>query len=408
MTKTRLVAPAALNTILAGRFMSASLSTITSIFISVEAMALSGSPAAVGIFVALRMVGSAAGGALSARSRRRIGLSKLFFAADFVAALAMLFCFALPAAWSLTGLAVVTFILGASFGLSQISLLSTAPDLVGAQGRHRLNGQIQIVQSAATIGGGVILGMTSAILQMETFLLFGALIFVTSSLLTSARAPQLKIGAPQVQAAATSRCGIFKVGLPAVFICVIVARLVEAFGSGMHNVGFPVLSTSFDPSNQAQLAGWLFGAWGLGKMIAGLTIARSLAWARITDIHLPQIFVVMVVLTFAMFWMVFSVTALLAYLIFAFLAGLFDAATEVCYYSTLQGAEPVLRDRMISFGYMAERLALFSGILLAGLILEVVSLTIAASILYGAAILITVLVAFVLWRYVNLTIPDVP
>lgn len=55
--------------------------------------------------------------------------------------------------------------------------------------------------------------------------------------------------------------------LSAIVMLVIGARFVEAFGSGTHNVGFPIRSQLFDANQPAFLYGWLMAVWSVSNRV---------------------------------------------------------------------------------------------------------------------------------------------
>ena len=106
---------------------------------------------------------------------------------------------------------------------------------------------------------------------------------------------------------------------------------------------------------------------------------------------MTMVFMATNIRTFCFFLAVFQVDTLLLYIVFAFLAGLFDAATEISYYSCMQVDSRSLRDRLLNISYAVERLALFSGILIAGWVLEIIPLVPASALIYGGTILLVLL-----------------
>ena len=389
-----LIGPNVIRIMLSGRFLSTAVSNILAVIISIRLLEITNSAFLVGLVVALRMGGSAVGALISAKALARWGLPKLLLSTDIGAALMLIIVFILPAAVEVISLLAASFILGATFGISNITMLSVGPELVGTKDRHHLNGKIQSVQALAVVCSGLLTGLLYSSGQISLTFALAAVAFLAAGLLTSIRAPILPEGA-QAAPAKTGRKSIRSVllaGLPLVFVLLIMSRVAEALGSGVHNVGFPILSADFNPQNQAILAGWLLSAWGAGKILAGFIVPALLKRYDSSVNRIANAFMFFNIMTFVFFLAIFQVDTLWGYLLFAVLAGIFDAATEISYYSCLQSTERSLRERLLSVSYIVERLALFTGILGAGVVLDQLALKDAALFIYLATILFVVLV----------------
>ncbi|WP_256121883.1 hypothetical protein [Burkholderia sp. A2] len=174
--------------------------------------------------------------------------------------------------------------------------------------------------------------------------------------------------------------------LSAIVMLVIGARFVEAFGSGTHNVGFPIKSQLFDANQPAFLYGWLMAVWGVGRLASAAVTPRLLE--RLESRHRPlePYFIVLLILTFACFLGVFEVRGMPGMLGFVLLAGVFDAATETIYYSLLQSTPAASRDRVIGISYVAERAGLGLGMLAVGSVFSRLGTDVTALLFYGGSI----------------------
>ncbi|MDJ0820654.1 MAG: hypothetical protein QNJ09_02445 [Paracoccaceae bacterium] len=369
------------------------------VILSIRILELTDSAFLVGVNVALRMGGSAFGALVAARLTRTVGLPRTLLGADVAAALILIVVAVLPAATEVYGLLLAGLVLGITFGVSNITMISVGPELVGRDQKHLWNGRIQAAQALAVVCSGLVTGLLYASGAADSHMSLAAAGFVLAGLLTSGGAPMLPDSGPS-PAQNTGRLGFFRAlsaGLPIVFALLVLARMGEALGSGVHNVGFPLLSAEYDTVNQALLAGWLLAAWGVGKTISGLALPPILRRFS-SNGAVAMVFMGANILTFVFFMAIFQADALLFFITLALLAGLFDAATEISYYSCLQIKDRTLRDRLLSVSYMVERLALFTGILAAGYVLDRMPLASASALIYGVTIML-VAVAWVVFVF---------
>lgn len=390
---TALIGTPAIRSILTGRFCSAAISTILMVVFSIRVIDLTDNVILVGVIVALRMVGSALGALVAPRLSRVLGLPRLLLNADLAAAVIVVIAALVPASGEVSALLVAAFVLGVTFVISNITMISVGPELVGKDQKHVWNGRVQTAQALAVVFSGLLTGLIYASGPVLWLLVISAIGFVITGFITSFHAPNLP-DEPPTSAAGTLNSGITQAvaaAVPLIFVLLIVARAGEALGSGVHNVGFLLLSAEYDIQNQATLAGWLLAAWGVGKVVSGFAVPPILGRHFAENTAMTMVFMATNILTFCFFLAVFQVDTLLLYIVFAFLAGLFDAATEISYYSCMQVDSRSLRDRLLNISYAVERLALFSGILIAGWVLEIIPLVPASALIYGGTILLVLL-----------------
>ncbi|MGV1802008.1 hypothetical protein [Agrobacterium vitis] len=324
-------------------------------------------------------------------------LAQVLLGADLVAAAIMLFGSLTPAFAEPIYILSAAFALGLCFGISNITLLSVGPEIAGSEGRYKFNGQLLSMQAAATVVSGLTVGFVYAAGPITYHLIIAGFVFLFSGALTAVRARGIRIATSTTPKKRGRLLDIATAGFSLAVILMILGRGIEAFGSGVHNVGFPLLSAAFDPTSKARLAGFLLSAWGIGRIFSGFIVPKLLKHLSANTSKIAAFFFVANALTFVFFMAVFQLTSLPEILCFAALAGLFDAATEIAYYSYLQANTSELRDKLLSTSYILERLALFSGILLAGFMLGHFSLPAASALIYSASIFfIAVFAAFFL------------
>ena len=83
------------------------------------------------MIVALRMVGSALGALVAPRLSRVLGLPRLLLNADLAAAVIVVIAALVPASGEVSALLVAAFVLGVTFVISNITMISVGPELVG-------------------------------------------------------------------------------------------------------------------------------------------------------------------------------------------------------------------------------------------------------------------------------------
>lgn len=364
-------------------------STMISIVLATYALDVTGSAALLGLTMASRLLGAVAGGAAVPRLGR-FSRRTLIFSAEAGGALAIGALAVSSRAADTTLIYVVPFFIGLFQGMYRVSIMSEVPDMVGQAGRHRFNAILSATDGVSVVGGSLIASIVTQYLTYKNVFLIDAITFAISAvsflMLVGSmprRAASPDAGhAPAPAAMASSGTARY---LSAVVMLVIGARFIEAFGSGTHNVGFPIRSQRFDANHPAFLYGWLMAAWGVGRLGSAAVTPRVLERLEWRRQPLQPYFIALLIVTFACFLGVFEVHAMAAMLGFALLAGIFDAATETVYYSLLQSAPTASRDRVIGVSYVAERAGLGLGMLAVGFAFAQLGTDVTALVFYGAS-----------------------
>ncbi|MDR5780692.1 MFS transporter [Caballeronia sp. LZ065] len=362
-------------------------STMISIVLAAYALTVTDSAALLGLAMALRLLGSVAAGAAMPRLR---GLSRrtMIFAAEAGSGLAIgVLAVSSPRADAVL-IYMVPFLIGFFQGIYRVCIMSEVPEMVGQAGRHRFNAILSATDGIAVVSGSLIASVVTQALAYKTVFLIDALTFALSALVfvtLVGRMPRRRLPAPPVRSEGVKPAVAMR-HLSTLVMFVIGARFVEAFGSGTHNVGFPIKSQVFDIHQPVFLYGWLMAAWGAGRLVSAAVTPRVLERLEGRNRSLEPYFIGLLMLTFACFLGVFEWHGMAGMLGFVWLAGIFDAATETVYYSLLQSAPAASRDHVIGTSYVVERTGLGLGMLTVGLAFSSLGTEAAAALFYGGSI----------------------
>lgn len=363
-------------------------STMISIVLATYALEVTGSAALLGLTMASRLLGAVAGGAAVPRLSR-FSRRTLIFAAEAGSALAIGVLAMSSRAADASLIYFVPFFIGLFQGIYRVSIMSEVPEMVGQEGRHRFNAILSATDGVSVVGGSLLASVITQYLAYKSVFLIDSITFAISAiafLMLVGNMPRRHRPAEETHAAAAGALPRAARYLSVIVMLVICARFVEAFGSGTHNVGFPIRSQLFDPNQPAFLYGWLMAVWGVGRLVSAAVTPRLLE--RLESRHQPlePYFIALLILTFACFLGVFEVRGMPGMLGFVLLAGIFDAATETIYYSLLQSTPAALRDRVIGISYVAERTGLGLGMLAVGFVFSRLGTDVTALLFYGGSI----------------------
>lgn len=364
--------------------------------IATYALTLSASPIYLGILLAVRMVGSVAGGFLSPPMVRRWGFGPMIITSDLGGALTMLALALAPVHWDLNILPIAVFFAGFFHGTFRVSLMAKVPDFLGEDQRHRLNAIFASIEGIAVIVGGIAAASVYTYMPVKYIFMIDAITFVIAALAF------YRFGSGLIQKEARdenqpkgeqtsnthSHVGLIPKILVTAFAIVLMTRFIEAFGSAAHNVGFPIISNSFGPENPAYLFGWMMAVWGIGKLVSNLITPKQLERSETDSNSILPLFYLYLIFMFVSFWVVFQSYSLPLLLMMSFSAGYFDAATETAYYSILQTAPHEIKGELIGFSHFLERAGLGLGIVLAGLSFAHYGASTTATLYYGVPVII--------------------
>ncbi|QRR07522.1 MFS transporter [Burkholderia sp. MS455] len=379
---------------LAFKTISDTSSMMISIVLATYALDISGSTVLLGLAMALRLLGSVAGAAAVPRLSR-FSRRTLIFSAEVGSALAIgMLVFSSRAADTVL-VYVVPFLIGVFQGIYRVSIMSDVPEMVGREGRHRFNAILCATDGVSVVGGSLMASVVTHYLVYKDVFLIDSVTFAISAvsfLVIVGGMPNQQCTSGVTLTSTTNVPSGVGPYLPATVLLVIGARFVEAFGSSVHNVGFPIRSQLFDAYHPVILYGWLMAVWGAGRLVSTPVTPRLLKRLEWRRQPLEPYFIGALILTFVCFLCVFVVRTVPGMLAFAFWAGAFDAATETIYYSFLQLTPATMRDHVIGISYAAERTALGLGMLLVGFAFSRLTTDVVALLFYSGSIALASLI----------------
>lgn len=376
---------------LGAKFLSDCGTSIDNVILATYVLAVTGRPEAVGLFLAARLGGTVAGSAAAARLADMFRRRSLMIAADLGRAAALVLLLATPTAWQVPAIGLVAVLVGFWNGLFKVALYAEIPAFRGSAQRHGVNSAFTAAEGVAEVVGGLSAAFLLAAFSYGIVFAWDAATYLVSAtaLVALHRSASASEDTGTTGPTAGLGWGALLRSVSLVLPMILGVRALEAFASGAHNVGFPVLSARYDSENSALLFGLIMAAWGAGRLIVSPLIPRLLGarWVTRHENGVERVFLVATVATFLAFLGVFSAPILPLVIACAVAAGAWDAVTEVAYYSTLQGAPPADRTRLIGASYVVERLSLGAGMLGSSLLLGARPLLEVVAGFYGLAIL---------------------
>ncbi|MBJ7553964.1 MFS transporter [Marinomonas spartinae] len=365
---------------------------INTIVISVYALSLYDNPIILGFILALKMSGSVMGAFLTPVLSRFWSHRIIQTASDYANGIIMLALAFSPEPAHPALIVVLPFFMGLFQGTFHVSLYTQVPQFLGANFRHQMNSLLASIHGIAVVIGGILAGILYDFLPVQMIFLIDGGTFLLSGVIFFA----LRINSNQLNVSASDRPSSKPEKFDMVMLkniwmivgVIFIARFIEAFGSSTHNVGFPILSREFSLENPAFLVGWIMALWGAGKIFASVITPMAVNKLKLYYLDESSIFICFLAITFLLFLGVFWSNSLWVILLFSFLAGIFDAATETVYYAILQHSpEGLATDRLISISYFIERAGMGLGILLVGYAFSIASTSTVSGIFYLVSII---------------------
>jgi MFS family permease len=336
---------------------------------------LTGSALGTGALMALRLASGFLSGVPAGRLAARFDGRTLMVAADLAQAAAMVALLLVPGVATLAAAGVV---LGAGNAVFTVALRSSVPELVGHERRTRANGFLVTGRSAGTVLGFASAGLIIPIGGYPAVFLINAASFVVSAVTLLLSPLRTK---PTGGATDAPRPKIRVVrGLSVVLLGMLAVRAADALGSASHNVGLPIFA---EGAGGVAFMSQFMTAWAVGSLVAHPIVAR---WTKRTGKALGEP-------AFALGTGVMSVSFVLAFtglptallIAVAVAAGLADGFTEICYVSRLQELPAEQRGPLFGLSTSLETTGFGTGMLLAGILLEVLPVLAVVGLLHGIA-----------------------
>lgn len=347
---------------------------------------VTGSATMLGAVLAIQLAGAVLSGLLipylKAFSRRDVILMAQFGAGAAVGLLGVV-----PQAWDVVVIYITPLLLGLFQGLVRVAMVAEIPALIGPEMRYRFNAILSASDGLAFVGGSLLATVILNYLSFKQVFIFDSLTFFLSALSFFF----LRYGFPVQSSGERSGSGMsisgsLISGLGLVMCLTIAGRFIEAFGSGTHNIGFPLKSHLYDAANPSLLYGCMLASWGAGRMVATVLAPRIARRLQANDAAQHEYFVLMLIVTFFAFLFAFNVNGLFFIVALLIVAGLFDALTEASYYSILQSVPDGFRNKVVGFSYAVERSALAMGMICVGFAFEAHPVDGVATWFYGVSI----------------------
>jgi len=358
--------------LVAGNAISAYGSYLNLIALNLYALSTTGSAAQTGLIMALRLSVGFAVGFVSGTVVSRFNRKLVMICGDLSQAVALTVLLVAPSGARPALLYLVAVVAGAGGTLSQVSLRSSIPAIVGQQERVRANGMLSSGRSLAMVAGFASAGIVVSAYGFRAAFAIDAATFVVSAANLS-RLP-LRMRSPE-GAAPTAAGGWISplIGLrilraTPVLLVMIAIRAVDGFGSASHNVGLPVYSTALDPAHPATFVSRFWAVWAIGNILMQQGLVRYL---RKTGRTVGEnAFAIGTILMSAAFIAAFTGPPAAVGVLIALVAGLADGFTENAYASRLQTVADEQRGYVFGFSSMAENLGFGSGMVVSALLLE--------------------------------------
>ncbi|MCT9008524.1 MFS transporter [Streptomyces rhizosphaerihabitans] len=380
--------------LVAGNALSAFGSYLNMVSLNVFIYQLTGSALSVGVFLAVRLLATVVAGFVSGALVSRYDGKRLLMGSDLVQAVALSGTFLVPGGARLVAVYAFAVVTGACSTLSQITLRSSIPEMVGAELRAAANGLVVTGRSLAMVAGFSSAGVLTAAFGYSAALLVDAATFAVSALVLSLL--PLRTRADATTEGTTGK-GVTEAPVPTtpallralpVIAAMIAVRAVDGLGSSSHNVALPIHSAALDAAHPAAFISQFWATWAMGNIVAQQVCGR---FTRKTG-RAPgeRAFALGACVMSAAFILVFSGLPTLPAVCAALLAGMADGFTEIAYVTRLQEAPDQWRGRVFGLSAVAENTGFGLGMLVSATLLESYSPLEVVGAFHGLAIALCV------------------
>lgn len=392
--------------LVAGYAISSFGSFLNMVALNLFAYYLTGSALQTGLFMALRLAASFFGGLAAGKVVAQYNRKLVMIASDLTQGLALLLLIFAPSAIQVEILYGLSIVFGLCSTLSNVSLRSSIPEIVGQDQRVRANGLLVTGRSFATVLGFASAGIVVAWAGYETaFLIDAATFFISALNLAWLPLNMRPAEQPDNSQAATPSVGLLEsyrvaftwLKAAPILLVMVFIRTADTFGSASHNVGLPVYANIINPQNPSAFVGRTWAAWAIGSLLAHQLLSRVL---KRGDRPISEsAFALGTCFMSFFFILVFTGLPLPLMLLVAVGAGLADGVTEIAYTSRLQGMSDEQRGFIFGFSAMAESLGFGVGMILCAWMMEIFSPLYVVSFFHGIAIVLAFLFLLFLINY---------
>ncbi|MFE7442456.1 MFS transporter [Streptomyces chartreusis] len=381
-----------------GNGISAYGSYLNMVALNVFVYDATGSALAAGLFMAVRLATNVVSGWVSGRLVSVYDRKRLMVGADLCQALALLSLLLAPDGMRVGLLYALAVITGGCSTLSQVSLRSSIPEIVGAEHRVRANGLLVTGRSLAMIAGFASSGLVVAKFGYSAAFALDAATFLVSATVLFLLPVRTKAAAAGTGSAESSDAARWTarmlLGTAPVLMAMIAVRAVDGLGSSSHNVALPIYSSGLDPDHPATFISQFWATWAIGNIVAQQIIGRVTKKSGRTPGE--RAFALGACVMSAGFIVVFCGLPTVPAVIAALIAGAADGFTEIIYVSRLQTAPDEQRGRLFGLSASAENTGFGLGMLVSGALLEAFSPLQVVAAFHGLAIALCLALLLVL------------
>lgn len=380
-----------------GNGISAYGSYLNMVALNVFVYDATGSALAAGLFMAVRLATSVVSGWVSGRLVTAYDRKRLMVGADLCQAVALLTLLLAPDGMRVGLLYALAVITGGCSTLSQVSLRSSIPEIVGAEHRVRANGLLVTGRSLAMIAGFASSGVVVAEFGYSAAFALDATTFLVSATVLFLLPVRTKAvtGAGSARSSDAARwTARMLLGTAPVLMAMIAVRAVDGLGSSSHNVALPLYSSGLDPDHPATFISQFWATWAIGNIVAQQIVGRITKKSGRTPGE--RAFALGACVMSAGFIVVFCGLPTVPAVIAALVAGAADGFTEIVYVSRLQTAPDEQRGRLFGLSASAENTGFGLGMLVSGALLETFSPLQVVAAFHGLAIVLCLALLLVL------------
>lgn len=343
--------------------------------------------ATLGVRVFGGLLSSLFSGVLADRVNRRL----VMILSDVVRAILIIILIPFP---SPTMILIVSFLVGIMSTYFQVSFSAEIPSMFGEEKALETNALISRLRSISMVFGFLGAGIVSKWLGNQTVLGLDAVTYLISALVllrmkwgTDVEESLQKVDKPngvvKTFLADMQEVKTYLWSKPILMITFAVF-LVETFGASSHNLGVPLLANQLDPTSSLYY-GLIWGVWGLGNVLATLILPK-LSWVKERLYVSYSVSTVLMSFGFISF---LSNTSITPILIFAFITGIFDAASVTLYSTMMQKSDNHIRGRIFGVSSLIVSLGFGLGFVVAPLLLQLFTMPHMVWILHGLVIVST-------------------
>ncbi|QIC07863.1 MFS transporter [Brevibacillus sp. 7WMA2] len=386
--------------LIAGRTISDIGSYLDMIALNLYVYLLTGSAVYMGLFMAVRLLGSFLAGFYSGMLADKFNRKKLMIISD-VARFCLLFSlFITPQEYHFYMLYFVIFGMGMFSSMFNVSMQSSIPMLVSPENRVRANALLQSWQAIAMVVGMLSSGILINLLSYQNIFLLDSLTY----LLSAVNLISLPIKTNETRTQSDQKASFFSefsfiyryLRVIPVLLSLMTIRLFDTFGSAAHNVGIPIYSSMIKPDNPSIIMGFIWGIWAIGNLVGSRFMSKHSKNAK--EVFTEKAFGISTILMSFFFILLFAFSTTYLLLICAFLAGVSDGISAICYNSRLQQVSDDKRGRVFGVSSTLQTIGFAFGMLICSPLFEIMLPIWVVGILHGVPMVMALIFTIYFYR----------